>query len=76
MCGKDEGGGFILDEKRKETGRLRLAGITPDEMNVIRSFKEALPFFQSNGCASRDLHGDPPFQDIDKHGGIMSVDGV
>lgn len=72
----DKGGCLIFDEERDKARGRGLAGIAPDDMDVIRPFKEALTRFERHLRMAFNLHHDAPLQHLDEDRGMMPMHRV
>jgi len=67
---------LVLDEEREKLGRLGLAGIVANDMNVIGTLIERLSRSQSDRLSAFELHHDSTFEYVDKRVSVVLMDGV
>src|SRR5262249_24394637 len=65
---------FVLDEEHDEFCRLSLAGVPPNDVDVIRPFIEGLTGCQTHFLSAPHLHHDGTFQHINKPMCIVAMD--
>jgi PPOX class probable FMN-dependent enzyme len=73
---RKDGSSPVLQQHHDESGRLRVAGVAPHDVNIRRSLVERLPCFERNGRLAFQLHNDLAFEHVDERMGIMSMDHV
>ena len=71
-----EGRTLVLDEEGEKLGRLRLAGIAADDMDIIRPLVEGLTGVEGDRRRALHLHDDRAFEHVDENVRVVPVDGV
>src|SRR6476646_2764281 len=67
---------LVLEEEDHELGRLCLARVAPDGVNVRRSLVERLTRGERHGLATLDAHHDGAFEHVDQRVRVVLVDRV
>src|SRR5262245_1459374 len=62
----EHGSAIVLDQKDEELGRLRIARVPPDGVDIVGTLVERLPRCQGHFWSTLDLHHDGPLQYVDE----------
>ena len=76
MGGHQRRSAFVLHQEHEEFRRFGLACISPNDVNIIGAFIEALTGCQSRFLSASHLHHDRAFQHINKPMCIVAMYGV
>src|SRR5215213_8005769 len=73
---RKDGSPLALQQHHDESGRLRVAGVAPHEVNICRPLVESLSCFERYSRLAFQLHNDLAFEHVDERMGIMSMGHV
>src|SRR5882762_11570096 len=68
--------GFVFDEKNDKFRWFSLAGVPPNDVDIIRAFVEGLSRRQSHFLSASHLHHDRALQHINKPMCVVTMYGV
>src|SRR6516164_8977029 len=71
-----DGRALVLEEEHHELGRLRLARVAADGVNVVRTFVESVAGLERHFLPALHLHDDGTFQYIEKRVRVVPMGGI